>query len=170
MAYLNKLVGYFKKVKEYLTSEGPIQSPWYTISNRADYRSGWENELADVDGMKQYTGGRYPGIPDFYGPEVKLPPELREKMTVHRNSSTAQTDVNYNHPEYCVCPSCNRKKKETLKKEMLVSGPVTKDPRFLGIDLSSDYYGAGSKTNNLIPYYGPAGVPTNLPKYGELKI
>ncbi len=160
MELVNKAKQYVKKFREYLVNEsqGWYTQPWYTVRDRGTYMIGSQEEDGQRRNMKQYTGGRYPGIPNFYGPEVPLPPELREKMTAHRQASKAQTEKNYKHPEYCVCPSC--------KREHLATAAT--DPRWVNVDLSPEYYGAGSKITEFKPYYGPMGVSGKLPRYTTL--
>jgi hypothetical protein len=161
MQYLQKIKNTLTKFKEYLVNEAPHTDPWYTYQNRGDYRAGWETEAKLAYQMRQQTNSRWPPVPDFYGSEVPLPPELREKMTVARMSTKAQTEQNYKHPSYCVCPSCKN-------KEYLTTRTPRDDPRFHGIDLSPEYYGAGSKITKFKPYYGTKGVtiyPTVIKKY-----
>jgi hypothetical protein len=167
MQYVRKIGEYFSKAKEYLVS-GPqswYTQPWYTVPNRGEYRTGWEQEIKQIRAMKQYTGGVWPPTPNLCGPEVQLPNELREKMSVARQSSKAQTEKNYKHPPYCVCPTCNKDRKEC----MIDNRNIVNDPRYYGVDLSSDYYGAGSKITKFTPYYGTPGIATMYPSIIQVK-
>lgn len=159
---ISKIKGWFGKETLVNTRDEVIMGPWYIAKDSASTEINRIDEIDQFDNMKPFTGGRYPPVPDLYGPEIKLPPIFAEKLIMPITSPSM-----INHPSYCECLACKQ-----ARKEMLVG--VSKNRlkretglRFQGVDLSPEYYGAGSKTNYNIPYVGPAGVTYPYPKLNQ---